>query len=156
MCSQIFAPWIKNFRNIFLPFDHHYLFAAFLLFHSFICKYSVFQKQGYVFMWNTIKGIVSKRIAFLNWTFTSARHSYNASCMSTDPCICRIYAKQPLHQNGSLNDFTFWRSYQGIDPLLFIRHCKSKKVVIKMMLFIFSLICTYVLVSTSVASHFFK
>ena len=136
-----------------------------LIFFSFLflkCEYSIFrQKNESVWIdvqWYDIS--MNTQCAFLSSTFTSilwyARVKQSAWTCIRASAFSGFALNKPLHQNGSLNDFTFWRSYQDIDPLLFIRHCKSKKVVIKMMLFIFSLICTYVLVSTSVASHFFK
>ena len=117
-----FAPWIKKFRNVFWTVWS--LFSVF--FYSFNASKVYFNARLHS-VWTILKGNVMKHIAVLTSTFTSVRRSRKTNCMNMYQRGCRICTKQPLHQNGSLNDFIFWRSYEYIDPKIFIRHFTNKR-----------------------------
>ena len=115
-----FAPWIsKNFAIFFQPFDHYYLFTHFLFLN---CEYSIFRQKTRVFE-TTCNGTniyMNTQCAFLSSTFTStlryARVKQIAWTCIRASAFSGFAPNKPLHQNGSLNDFTFSRSYQDIDP----------------------------------------
>ena len=124
----------KNFAMFFQPFDHYYLFTHFLFLK---CEYSIFHQKTRVFE-KTCNGTniyMNTQCAFLSSTFTStlryARVKQIAWTCIRASAFSGFAPNKPLHQNGSLNDFTFSRSSQDIDPsytVFSFRNFKLKKV----------------------------